>query len=97
MKERRRFRPTTVQFLESRLVLNGSVHIAPVTVGHVTTKPHATPTRSRSSTTSIRASTHSRPTTFRLKGPTSQQEAPRGPVEHSGSTLTSGSSCWQPN
>ena len=38
MKERRRFRPTTVDWLETRVVLNASGrHIAPVSAGHVTT------------------------------------------------------------
>ncbi len=37
MKERRRFRPTTVDWLETRVVLNASAHIAPVSPGHVTT------------------------------------------------------------
>jgi hypothetical protein len=39
MKERHRFRPAILGCLEPRVVLSGSVHIAPVTTGHVSTSP----------------------------------------------------------
>src|SRR5579863_5184255 len=37
MKERRRFRPMTVEHLETRVVLSGGAHIAPVAAAHNTT------------------------------------------------------------
>ncbi len=97
MKERRRFRPTTVEWLETRVVLNASAHIAPVSVGHVTTNARNAATQAvvnnvNSSFDSFTSDYLQAQGAYFAAG-----SRPRGLILRSGNTSASGSNCWQPN
>ncbi len=96
MKERRRFRPTTVEWLEMRVVLNASAHIAPVSVGHVTT--HARNAATQAVVNNVNSSFDSFTTDYlQAQGTYFAAGARRGLMVRSGNTLASGSNCWQPS